>query len=158
MNLAIIVAMADNRVIGKDNAIPWYIPEDFKHFKKITDGNTLIMGQNTWYSIPEKVRPFSNRYNIVISPELPETPGIEIARSIPQAIEIAKAHNKEIFFIGGASIYEQTLPLANILHISFVKGKFEGDRYFPEIKSEEWNVTHEEDKGPFLYKKFERKV
>ncbi len=137
-NLSIIVAMAKNRVIGQGGKIPWHIPEDFKHFRKTTEGNTIIMGENTYNSIGH---PLKNRNNIVVSPAMPDTDGLIIARSLEEALDKAIALEKPIFSAGGASIYRQTLPLARQLYISYVKGDYEGDTFFPKFKPDDYVIT-----------------
>ena len=116
MTISIIVAMAANRAIGINNQLIWHNSNDLKHFKKVTSGHCVIMGHNTWLSLPgQKALP--NRRNIVISDRLDTAPeGYELATSIPQALELA-ANEDEVFIMGGGSIYEQFLPKADRLYL-----------------------------------------
>jgi dihydrofolate reductase len=134
---SIIVAVAKNNAIGLNNQLLWHIPEDFKWFKKITSGSTVIMGKKTYFSLPK--RPLPNRRNIVIS-DIPGEiiEGAEMAYSIDGAIEIADME-KENFIIGGASIYQQFFTKAQKLYITHVNKEFEADTYFPVIEPSEWD-------------------
>lgn len=139
--IAIIVAAAKNRVIGFQNAMPWYLPEELAHFKRTTMAKPLVMGRNTFESIG---RPLPGRTNIVISrnPEF-NHPGIKVAASLAEALKIADAQAildgaKEIMVIGGGQIYEQAFPLADIVYLTEVDAEPEGDAWFPEINRNEW--------------------
>lgn len=138
----IIAAMSKNRVIGKDNKLPWHIHDDMKNFKKLTSGNVVIMGRKTFESIG---KPLPNRVNIVISSSMPETEGIIVCHDIPSALEKARSYNKEIFIIGGATIYQQTIPWADRLYLSYVKGDYDGDAFFPQYDESLWRVEKRED-------------
>ncbi len=142
----IIVAMDKNRVIGKNNMIPWHISEEVSNFKKLTTGNTVIMGRKTFESIG---RPLPNRNNIVISSSMPSTAGLDVCKTIGEGIIAAKSYGKDIFIIGGATVYEQTLPLADKMFISYVKGEYEGDVFFPEFEENEWHVEKKEEYAEF---------
>ena len=128
---SIIVAIAENNAIGKDNDLLWHISEDLKYFKKITSEHTVIMGKNTWLSLP--VKPLPKRKNIIISTSL--SINIEnafVVNSIQDAIDMCDA-DTENFVIGGGAIYEQFLPVADKLYITKVYQKFDADIFFPEI-------------------------
>jgi dihydrofolate reductase len=134
--LSIIVAVASNYAIGKNNQLLWHISEDMKWFKKNTAGHTVIMGKNTYFSLPFK--PLPGRRNIVISDIRGEKiEGCEMAYSIEEAIEKAD-NNSENFVIGGASIYRQFFPLVSKLYITRVHAEFEADTFFPEILESQW--------------------
>lgn len=137
----IIAAMGKNRVIGKDNKLPWHISDDLKNFKKLTSGNVVVMGRKTFESIG---KPLPNRVNIVISSSMPETEGIIVCHDIPSALEKARSYNKEIFIIGGATIYQQTIPWADRMYLSYVKGDYDGDAFFPEYDESKWKIDHKE--------------
>jgi len=154
--LSIIVAISENNCIGKDNALPWNIPEDLKHFKDITNGHAVLMGQNTWESIPEKFRPLPNRKNIVITREkdykVPEN--VEVYNSLDGALE--KYKNQDLFVVGGASIYAQTICKVDQLFITEVHQFVDGDTFFPEIDKNIWKEISREKHDGFdfvLYKK-----
>lgn len=140
-NISIIVAIARNYVIGKDNKLLWHIPDDLKRFKKITLDHSVIMGRNTFFSLP--IKPLPNRRNIVITDILGEKfDGCEVVNSIEEAIEKVK-FEEEAFVIGGATIYKAFLPIANKLYLTIIDKDFKGDVYFPEIRFEEWEIIEE---------------
>jgi len=141
--LSIIVAIAENLAIGKDNYLLWHIPEDLKRFKKITSGHTVIMGKRTFNSLPK--RPLSNRRNVVITDILGEyIEGCEMAWSIGDAVSKCNPAD-ENFIIGGASVYKQFLPLADRLYLTRVHKSFDGDVFFPEINPADWILISKED-------------
>ena len=141
--LSIIVAIAENLAIGKDNDLLWHIPEDMKRFKQITLGHTIIMGKRTWYSLPK--RPLPNRVSLVITDIPAEViEGCIMAYSIADAISKCRP-SEENFVIGGASVYGQFLPLAYRLYLTRVHKPFEADVFFPEINYTEWKRIHKED-------------
>ncbi len=152
--VSLIAAITKNRVLGKDNRLLWNLPEDLKNFRKITSGNTVIMGRKTFESIG---RPLPHRNNIVISRDFPEREGIVLCRNLNEAIEKARSFGKEVFIIGGASVYAQALPQAEKMYLSHVKKEFEGDAYFPEFKEEEWQMEEEKDFTEFKFKIYRRK-
>jgi dihydrofolate reductase len=130
--ISLISAIArKDRAIGKDNALLWNIPEDFKHFKELTSGHAIVMGENTYRSIG---RPLPNRTNIVLSQSADFAPeGVVVVRSIEEALAEAKTvEQEEVFIIGGASIYRQFIPLADRLYLTLVEGEYEADTFFPE--------------------------
>lgn len=148
MKLALIAAYAQNRVVGIDNKLPWHLPEDLKYFKRCTSGKAIIMGRKTFDSIG---RPLPNRTNIVISrnPEF-NVDGVKVVSTLDEAIELAKAVNEingidEIMVIGGATIYELTLPLADRLYLTHVHANVEGDAYFPEVDFSSWHEVERAD-------------
>ena len=162
MNLNLIVAMTNDRVIGLDNTLPWRIPEEMKNFKELTTGNVVIMGRNTYESIPEKYRPLPNRDNIVVSSKMSANPsnynGIVVASTLQDAVDKARTFNKEIFIMGGAKLYEASLSWVDKMYISIVKGDYKGNVYFPEIEMTEWDVTKLKSANDFdlwLYKRFD---
>lgn len=145
-NISIIVAIADNNGIGKDNKLLLHLPEDLKRFKKLTTGNTIIMGRNTFLSLPVGALP--NRNNIVIS-DLPDEqfPGCVMASSIEDALSKTDDLG-ECFIIGGGSIYRQFLPHTSKLYITRVHADFNADTFFPEINYDEWEEISRELNPP----------
>ena len=139
MNFSIIAAISSNNVIGKDNGLPWHIPEDLKHFKKITGNNPCIMGYNTYMSLPLKFRPLPNRENIVITRKPKELPG---AKTFTYEQCCAYCQNKncytKCFVIGGAQIYKLFLPIVSSLYLTKIHYDFEGNVLFPEVNFDEW--------------------
>ena len=141
----IIAAMAKNRVIGKDNKIPWYIKDDFKHFKELTLNNPIIMGKNTFLSLPKK--PLPKRENIVLtfSKYSFSYDNITIKNSIKDAFEYCKNKNyPKIYIIGGASIYKQSIDLVDKIELTVIDKDYEGDTYFPEFDLNKWKLIKEE--------------
>lgn len=142
-NISIIVAIAENFAIGKNNDLLFYLPNDLKRFKKITSGNSIIMGRNTLLSLPKW--PLPNRRHIVITDNKNDNfPGCEIVFSIEEAIEKVK-NEKEAFVIGGGMIYKQFYPLAGKLYLTLVHKPFDADVYFPEVNYSLWNEVERED-------------
>ena len=143
--ISIIVAVAENNVIGKDNTLIWHLPADMKYFKEKTSGHCIITGRKNYESIPEKFRPLPNRTNIVITRQKDyNAPGAIVVSSIEDAITKAKAtEDSEIFIIGGAEIYRQSIHLADRIYLTQIHNKFEGDAFFPEIDNNKWKKTAE---------------
>ena len=143
MQISIIVAMASNRAIGINNQLPWHLPADLKHFKSVTMSKPIIMGRKTYESIG---RPLPGRTNIVITrnPDW-SAEGVEVAGSVDDAIACA-GDVPEVMIIGGAEIYKLTLAHADRLYVTEVDLQVEGDAFFPEINSEDWQET---ERGAF---------
>ena len=144
MKLSIIVAVADNSVIGRDNDMPWHLSADLKRFKSLTMGHHLVMGRKTFEAIG---RPLPGRTMVVISRGRPQLPdGIASASSLDQAIEIARsAGDTEAFVAGGAQIYDLALPLADRLYLTRIHQSFVGDAYFPDVDEDQWTLVDRED-------------
>lgn len=141
--ITLIAAVARNGVIGQGNTIPWHLPEDFKHFSRTTKGHVVLMGSKTWDSLPARFRPLPDRVNIVISRGRSDSgEGAIWCPDIDTALSTARNHDKEIFVIGGASIYEQTIGIADRLLISYVDLEPDGDTYFPPIDPN-WGIISE---------------
>lgn len=141
-NISIIVAIAENHAIGRDNALLWHLPEDLKRFKKLTTGHTLIMGRNTFLSLPNGALP--DRRHIVISDvEGERFEGCEMVSSIEEALRKAGSRD-ECFVIGGGMVYRQFLPLAGKLYLTRVHASFEADTFFPEIDYSRWKELYSE--------------
>ena len=147
MKLALICAMSENRVIGRDNGLPWHLSEDLKYFRRTTMGNCMIMGRNTWESIG---RALPGRTSIVITSNVGyDAEGAEVVGSLQQAIECAEAVSKETdstqaFVIGGAVLYQAALPLADTLHLTRVHAQVEGDTILHEFDESNWKETSRE--------------
>jgi len=144
MIISIIVAIAENHAIGKDNKLLWYLPNDLKHFKTITSGHTVIMGRKTYDSVG---KPLPNRRNIVITRQHIDIAGCEVVNSLQEALALCKTE-EEVFIVGGAEIYRQAIPITNKIYLTIVHQNFEGDTYFPEIEENIWVETEREDYQP----------
>lgn len=148
MKIALVWAMAQNRVIGRNNKLPWYLPEDLKYFKRITMGKPVIMGRKTFESIG---KPLPGRSNIVVTrnPDFAAegtraVESLEAARDVCESIAEIDG-STEAMVIGGAEIYEQALPLADKLYLTQVHAEVEGDTWFPDFDLGEWEETVRED-------------
>ncbi len=142
-NISIIVAIAENFAIGKNNDLLFHLPNDLKRFKEITSGHTIIMGRNTLLSLPKW--PLPNRRHIVITDKPDDNfPGCETVFSVDEAIEKVK-NEEEAFIIGGGMIYRQFFPIAGKLYLTLVHKSFDADVYFPEIDFSEWKEVKRDD-------------
>ncbi|SER68844.1 dihydrofolate reductase [Vreelandella subterranea] len=142
--VAMIVAMAKNRVIGVEGQLPWYLPEDLKFFKRMTQAKPLVMGRKTFASIG---KPLPNRLNIVVTRQEAFThEGVRVCHDLPAALELADQQAtieaaEEIMVMGGGEIYRQALPYATRLYVTEVDIEVEGDAYFPLLDPSEWRET-----------------
>ena len=139
--ISLIAALADNRVIGRDNRLPWHLPADLKHFKRLTLNKPIVMGRRTWESLPGLL---PQRTHIVISAN-PEYRAEGCIGAVP-----------EIMVVGGANIYRQMLPLAGRMYLTLVNNRFEGDTYFPDWDPAQWRESEREDfsaddRNPYSY-------
>lgn len=155
--LSIIVATANNNVIGKDNNLLWHISEDLKRFKEITSGNTIIMGRKTFESLPGIL---PNRKHIVITRDenfRVDSDMVEVIHSLDEVLYKYENSTEENFIIGGGEIYKATLPFAKKLYLTKVKKDFDGDTIFPNINENEWKIdfNSEEKLDPKSGLKFE---
>lgn len=146
MIISMIAAMGSNRVIGKDNDIPWHLPNDFKFFKNTTKGHYVIMGRKNWESLPHKFQPLPDRPNVVITrQDSYHAEGAVIISNLEDAIKIAsEAGEEEAFIIGGGEIYRMGLSLANKIYLTEINGAFEGQVTFPEFSKEDWKEVSRE--------------
>ncbi len=142
-NISIIVAIAENFAIGKNNGLLFHLPNDLKRFRQITTGYPLIMGRNTLLSLPKW--PLPNRRNIVITDKAEDVfPGCELVFSVGEAVRLVEEET-EAFVIGGGSVYRQFFPLANRLYLTQVKKSFDADIFFPEIDYSQWSELSREE-------------
>jgi dihydrofolate reductase len=143
MRIALIAAMANNRVIGKDNQMPWHLPEDLRHFKQVTMGKPVVMGRRTYESIGE---PLPGRQNIVITRNSDMTiPGVTMVSSLSEAFDQANVCD-ELMIIGGGQLYAEALPFADILYLTQISLDVDGDTYFPSWDDGQW-VKSSDDSG-----------
>lgn len=151
MIISMIAALSRNRVIGKNNDLPWKLPDDMKFFMLKTSKHHAIMGRRNYDSLPEKFKPLPNRTNIVVTHQVNfHAPGCIVVNSIEKGLEIAKQNNEpEAFIIGGAKIYKLGLPYATRLYLTQIQAEIEGDTFFPEFNKNDWTETsrehHEKD-------------
>lgn len=144
MKLGLIYARARNGVIGKDGVLPWHLPEDLAHFRKVTMGAPVIMGRKTWESLPERFRPLPGRRNIVVTRQPGWfAPGAETAHSLEHAVAHCESE-AHAWVIGGAEIFLHALPLAQIVELTEIDADFEGDTHAPDLGTEWTELTREE--------------
>lgn len=149
--IAHVVAISQNNCIGKDGTLPWYLPEDLKHFKEVTSGHTVLMGRKTWESLPEKFRPLPNRVNVVVTrnPAYPLPEGVELFTSLEEAMQ---AHaGDDIMIIGGGQIFEQTMPQTDTLYITHVFQHVDGDAFYPNIDPAVWKEVQRDDRDGYSF-------
>jgi len=153
--LAIVVAMAENRVIGKDGGLPWHIPEDLEHFRRVTTPHAIIMGRKTHLSIGKAL---PGRRNIVITSK-PEqiAPGCEVASSLEAAIELARTEDDAPRIVGGAQVYAAALPLATQIFLTEVSREVEGDTLFPAIDEADWVESERREGDGVVYRTLVRR-
>jgi len=140
MIISLIAAVSKNHVIGKNNDLPWHLPDDMKFFMQTTKGHHIIMGRKNYDSIPEKFRPLPNRTNIVVTHQASfKAPGCLVVNSLEKGLEIALRNGEqETFIIGGSEIYNAGMPHANRLYLTEIHAVVEGDTFFPEVNRLEW--------------------
>lgn len=145
MTVNIIAAVAQNRAIGFENKLIYWLPDDLKRFKQLTTGHTIIMGRNTYLSLPKGALP--NRRNVVLSHTVSELPGCDVYSSLDEALRNC-ADNEDVYIIGGSSVYEQALPFADRLCLTEVHDTpANADAFFPDYSAwhESWSEDHQKD-------------
>lgn len=142
MNLTLIAAMSENRVIGKDNDLPWHLPKDLKHFKGLTKGHHIIMGRRTFESMGNK--PLPHRTNIIVTRQKDfRAPGCIVVHNLEDAIRKAENDSRP-FIVGGGKIYQQALAYADSIELTVVHASLEGDTHFPELNENDWELVKKE--------------
>jgi dihydrofolate reductase len=157
--LSIVVAHASNRVIGHRGRLPWRLPSDLRRFRELTIGDTVLMGRRTFESLPAAHRPLRERRNLAISSNADFRPaGVEVHASLDSALA---ACGGRCFVIGGSSVYEQALPLADRVYATHVEAEPAGDAFFPALAAGEWRCVHEsepmlENDLTFVFRTYDR--
>ncbi len=143
MEIIAIAAMAKNRAIGKDNDLLWHLPADMRYFQQTTTGYPVLMGRKNYDSIPLKYRPLANRTNIVITrDESYNEEGAVVFHSIKDGIDFARKEGKDkLYIVGGGQIYAQTMDIISKLYLTVVDHDFDGDAFFPEFDSNDWDIA-----------------
>jgi dihydrofolate reductase len=142
--ISIIVAMSSNGVIGDKGGLLWHIKKDMESFKQITMGHTVVMGYNTYMSLP-KQKPLKGRRNIILSSRLKDAPeGFEVAHHIEEVLDMIK-NDDQTFVIGGGKVYEQFMDLASFMFVTYVDKEFYGDTVFPEFDRDEWELVRSQE-------------
>jgi dihydrofolate reductase len=154
--LALIAAMAKNRVIGNRGDLPWHEPEDLAHFKRTTSGHAVIMGRKTAESL--KLRPLPKRRNMVVTRQQGLTlPGFEVFTDLDAAIAAARATDPEPFIIGGGELYAVALPQITTMYLTVVDQECEGDAYFPSFPEQEWQERERRESGVLIFRTLVRR-
>jgi len=144
--IALVVAAAENNVIGKDNNLIWHLPADLQHFKSITMGHPMLMGRKTFESIG---KPLPGRTTIIITTQQDyKAEGCVVTHSLQEAIEKGRELDEQLYVIGGAEIYRRILPQADTIYLTRVHESFDGDAYFPELQEDAWQLIAEEHHEP----------
>ncbi|MEM7297097.1 MAG: dihydrofolate reductase [Bacteroidota bacterium] len=146
MIISMIAAMGKNRVIGKDNDIPWHLPDDFKFFKNTTNGHHVVMGRKNWESLPHQFQPLPNRPNVVITRQADyQLKGALVVSSLVEALDVARKNDEsEAFIIGGGEIYRMGLEIADRIYLTEIDGEFDGQVTFPTFSKEKWKESSRE--------------
>ncbi|MGP4079620.1 dihydrofolate reductase [Pseudalkalibacillus sp. R45] len=149
--ISLLLAMGMDRVMGKDNDLPWHLPEDLKWFKRVSSGHTIIMGRKTYESIG---KPLPNRKNVIVTNDKNyEAEGCVVTHSLDEAL---RQDGEELIVIGGAEIFKQVLEKASRIYLTYIDEEFEGDTYFPELDESKWELKSKEkgikdEKNPYDY-------
>jgi dihydrofolate reductase len=146
--MIIIAAMSARRVIGTRNGLPWNIPEEYQQFVDFVNGNTVIMGRRSYEIFGADL---GETNMIVVSRSAKQLHRATVVDSIPGAVEHANSLGKTVFSAGGASIYEQTIPLADTMYLSYIHGDYDGDTFFPAFDESEWHAERTEDHRRFRF-------
>jgi dihydrofolate reductase len=153
--MVIIGAMSTDRVIGSGNRMPWDVPEEYAQFLRLIEGQTVIIGRRSYAIFGEGL---TSAHTVVISRTAGNVPGAVAVTSVEEALRIAESFDRTVFSAGGASIYAQTVPLADTMYLSYIKGHFAGDAYFPAFSDQEWTVDRREDHPRFEFVVYRRKL
>lgn len=143
MKISMIAAMTQNRVIGKNNDLPWSLPDDFAYFKRVTSGHHVIMGRKNFDSLPAKFKPLPNRKNLVVTRNTDFSyPGVSVFHSLEAAVDSARADGEtEAFIIGGGEIYKLGLAIADTIYLTEINGVIAGDTHFPVFDKTCWKES-----------------
>ena len=158
MKTVIIAALSKNRVIGRDNSIPWHYPADMKHFRRTTNGHPVVAGRKTYESF--QVRPLPGRLNFILSrnPAYISDEGVIICQDLQHAITTARQRDaQKLFILGGAEIYNLALPLIDEMILTHLPIEVEGDAYFPAWDKSEWEVVEERPESDLVFTTYRRR-
>ena len=153
--MIIISAMSKDRVIGSGEGMPWSLPEEYQQFLSLVEGQTVIIGRRSYEIFGPDL---TSAHNIVISRSGVDQEGVIVCGSVEAAVERAPSFGKTIFCAGGGSIYAQMLPLVEEMYLSYIKGNFTGDVYFPEFDEGDWDVAKRRDHKGFEFVHYRRKA
>jgi len=154
MKISLIAAMSENRVIGINNAMPWHIPEELKHFKQLTMGKPMIMGRKTFDAIGRRLLP--GRKTIVLTRDQDlDVTGVTVAHSIAAALQAA-GDVPEVMIVGGSGVYQEFLPLAHRIYLSVIPQQYTGDAFFPELDRNVWHLISQDQHEKFCVQHFDK--
>ncbi len=145
--------MSQDLIIGKGDGLPWHVPEEYNQFLDFIRGQTVILGRRSY---PIFGKGLTSDHNVVVSRSVKELPGAVVAHSIDEAIELATSYGKTVFSAGGSTIYQQTIPLADAMYLSFMKGSFTGDAYCPRFNESEWTIESRTDHPAFEFVRYKK--
>ena len=155
----LVAAVADNGVIGREGGMPWHLPEDLRHFKETTMGHPVVMGRRTYESIAAQLDgPLPGRTSVVLTRgDLDAPEKVVVARGVEEALDAASQVDEVAFVIGGATVYEQFLELADRMILTEIHDEFEGDTYFPEFDESEWREVERDEREGLSFVTYERR-
>ncbi len=153
--MILIAALGADHVIGSGDGMPWDVPEEYEHFLSLIEGQTVLMGRRSWQIFGGDL---TSAHNIVISRSMPRLPGVKVAHSLGEGIELGRSYGKTLFCAGGAGVYVQALPHADAMYLSFIKGEFSGDAYFPEFDHADWLIERRVEHPRFEYVVYRRQA
>jgi dihydrofolate reductase len=156
--MIIIGAMTVDGVIGSGDGMPWDVPDEYAHFLRLVDGETIVIGRRSYEIFGESL---TSAHTVVVSRSAPAGTATlgraVIAPSVDEALQVAESFGRTVFSAGGASVYAQTIPLADTMYLSYIKGHYAGDAYFPAFDEREWRVGRREDHGAWEFVVYLRK-
>ena len=154
--MKLIAAVAENRVIGKGDGMPWDLRDEYEHYRRIIADQTVIMGRRSYEIFGEDL---TSRHAVVVSRSVDKDSldGVIVCSSLEEAVAKAQSLGRDIYINGGASIYEQALPMVEEMDLSIVKGEFEGDAYFPDFDESDWRIAERVDHGAWEFRRYLRK-
>jgi dihydrofolate reductase len=154
-NLKIIAAMAQNRVIGHGDGLPWDVPEEYEHYRQTIADQTVIMGRRSFEIFGADL---TSRHAIVVSKSGKSISGAFVCRSLEEAVDRAQQLGLEIYINGGASIYTQAMPLVDEMLLSIIKGDYSGDAYFPAFDQQDWELTQRKEAERYEFRRYRRRA
>jgi dihydrofolate reductase len=149
----IVGALSTDRVIGRGDGMPWDVPEEYAHFQRLVEGETVVIGRRSFEIFGATL---TSAHTVVVSRSAGALPGAVVAPDVPAALRTAAAFGRTVFSAGGASVYAQTLPLADAMYLSYIKGRFTGDAHFPAFDAGDWTVERREDHPRFEFVVYRR--
>ena len=151
--MIIISAIGSNNVIGWGNRMPWNVPEEYRQFLDLIRDQVVIMGRISYEIFKNNL---TSKVNLVVTRQPQKYPGVITCSNVVEAVRKGRAYGKTLFSAGGASVYEQTIPLAEKMFLSYIKGDFRGDKFFPQFEEKEWEVEKREDHPQFEFVVYRR--